>query len=413
MDLKSPCVAPKQPTPIHQPVPNHPIEPVLQSRVSPGSVPPNSAFGFSRFTSLIKEHSSKVMQHVATLATNQTSPTAESPKPVRPEPPTKPPPPADVKPHVARPPPPPPRPQPPPVQGHEAKPTRPPPPPKPEPPASVQDIKSSFFSHLDWSEDTGETHPAVVNDLLNLSLDGSRPQAHSTANLDPLLTDQSNSRIASNVTPYTDSVDLLGGNSPAKMDAAPRPKSNSIDLLNDIFTNSSLPQVNTPIGSSVDQSNKTEQMPIPTLFPSPSAHNSVPNNLHRNVSTPNLTQTDPLAQLDSFVSSSNTSSAFKKPTSVPLQPTPTGCIPRVASYSAFQSTGPKQPDYSRSYFSDATAATPNPTGTGPKVSANEFQEFLPDFAKKTEIDPNAPIGKLQKDEMVSMDKCPYPDWSCC
>ncbi|XP_053209325.1 cyclin-G-associated kinase-like [Panonychus citri] len=219
----------------------------------------------------------------------------------------------------------------------------------------------------------------------------------------------------------------------------------AFDLLNDIFnsTDKSTSQNQSQQQQQHHQTNSISPTHLPKpdlLFPSPTATSSNNNNnnpnlinafpgLHRNTSTPNLTQLDPLSELGSFVnnpsnlttssSTSSTNQKLNQSTNQGSGGTGTG-IPRVSSCSTFQPfhnsatnngsnasgnfTGSVnnqgyKPDYNRAYFSESSHASNS--ATGPRVTGFEFEDLLSDFPKQHKNEPqNKSLAAMKKQEMI-------------
>lgn len=199
----------------------------------------------------------------------------------------------------------------------------------------------------------------------------------------------------------------------------------AFDLLNDIFNSTD------KVPTSQVKSTSPTHLPKPDLlFPSSTAattsssssttNNSVNNpnlniypGLHRNTSTPNLTQLDPLSELGSFVSNPSATSQNQKIN----QPT-TQSIPRVSSFSTFQpflssttnsasssatnnggSANLPKADYNRAYFSESSHG--NNSSVGPRVTGFEFEDLLSDFPKQSKNEPQVKsLAAMKKQEMI-------------
>lgn len=379
VDLKSPCVPPKQPSPAHvPPIPPHQNLTVNQTPVTQSAIPgsaqtassaaPSLSSGFSGFTKYLRDTSSKVMQTIASNPRQDMAGDRPVPPPALPE-----------KGASA-----PSRPPPPPVTS-APKPTRPPPPrPSPSPPGDCG------TPHGCPKRSPERPPEAPVGNLLNLSVDDPAP----VDNLDPVASRSSSndSRSGGFADP---TVDLLGGSLPSSSTMGKGAA--NLDLLNDIFNSGPKP------------GNLVPPVPDSTLN----------NNLHRNTSTPNLSQIDPLKELSSFASGSSTGvskAAAPKTNAVPvlkpqtpLKPIPVASnMPRPASYSTLsnsfqnQKAAPKQPDYSRSHFMEPmSGSAKSSTGVPPKVAPNQFEDLLQGFEKTSPPDTsNMTMAQLKKSEMV-------------
>ncbi|CAG2114414.1 unnamed protein product, partial [Medioppia subpectinata] len=107
--------------------------------------------------------------------------------------------------------------------------------------------------------------------------------------------------------------------------------------------------------------------------------------LQRNTSTPNLTILDPLAQLGSFLTSTVTTTAPN--------------IPRVNSYSTFQTANPPKPDYNRSNFNEVKNTTTS-TACNAKVMGNAFEDLLGGFKPTQNETTNKSISQMRDEEML-------------
>lgn len=261
-----------------------------------------------------------------------------------------------------------------------APPTRPGPPSRPPPPQNLLSSVEKKSQQTDGADDSSperESVPNVVGDLLNLSLD------------------ESSNRIQSNNITGHDSEpqeEILLIDPVCDDRNNPQNNNNSaFDLLNDIFYSNGN-QEQPPTGAQAN-------LPKPDLlFPSSSsAANHFPSNsqpLHRNTSTPNLTQVDPFADLNSFVKPA--AAGNTTPTSVYDIKMPPQGIPRVSSCLTFQSA-PK-PDYNRAHFCEPPSA--NPTGI-PKVSGYEFEDLLSGFPKHPKQDSQTKsLAEMKKQELL-------------
>lgn len=316
------------------------------------------------------------------------------------------------------------------------KPARPPPPVKKADLASIEDnlLNLSLDSDVD----------PVVQSLDPLS---STCSTSSCANVEGDLnfhtsTGNSCSSATENIMDAT-SVDLLGGALPTATTSTATGSnivhssgSSGVDLLNEIFSNTSFTS-STPLSSNLAglNLNKTTLKPISS-------------NLQRNTSTPNLTKVtsnnstkDPLADLVSpfmstkvtcdpkSTSASGTSNAANnvgnnkqqtkplmssRPLS-PLKPIPVSTTSKQAtSTSSVNSTAngsigkdkfvaPKQPQYSRSFFTNVETPSSNTSaGVNPKISPNHFEDLLTGFTKSAQVDTSGmTIAQLRKAELVS------------
>ena len=295
-----------------------------------------------------------------------------------------------------------------------AKPERPPPPlpsqPITKPKEVIENIcepkentePKSIFDSLGWeqnkidhnidSELVADTSrkPPVSDLLLNLSIDETANQTQTQNNEIPV-------DLFEATAPQ---MDLFGGIN----DLTNKTTSNNnnmgtdsnVNLLNDLnlFTADPItPPINPIPSMAAFDSNPLNAMTpnptlkSPTLSYGPTLNSSgVP--LQRNTSTPNLTNLDPLAQLGSFMSTTVTSTAKTNSTS----------IPRVASYSTFQSTNPLKPDYNRTHFDVKT--NPSNTTINAKVVGNEFEDLLGGFKPTQNDSTNKSISQIRKEEMV-------------
>ena len=310
----------------------------------------------------------------------------------------------------------------PPVPG--PKPTRPPPP-------RPSESDTPFFDNSDQkgaptrpergrkksgSSSFGSSSAATVGNLLNLSLSDDT-SASPIDPLDPLLSSSSTPGTKSGLDILNGhfepgSLDLLGGSLPSVPNTT-TPVSGSassgLDLLNDVFS--------TPAaGHSTSGHSRLPNLMHPTATHSNSSSNSSLNSIHRNVSTPNLTTTsasiniDPISQLGSFATSSSAGSSVPLkpvPGPTPLRPVIAGGgqgMPRPGFQGTFvgsRQSAPKQPDYSRSHFTEPPA--PSATGPiGPKIKPDQFEDLLGGFTKTSSPDTsNMTVGQLKKVELVS------------
>ncbi|KAI1289824.1 Cyclin-G-associated kinase [Halotydeus destructor] len=411
VDLRDPCMNPKQPTPT-QTYPETfipPVVPVAQQPLSsiPGSAQPgNFSSKLFGFTSKIKETSSKVMQSVQqTVATRieKLSPTeSESSHETPPSRPTSLPSlPASVP---VRPP----RPPPPTLSvvlpSRSKSPTNVKPlPPRPEmpniDPVSQNSVPlhgdpkpADLLSNLVWTQEEtqddvsqGTTSKAATVNLINMSMDDETTNESDLVNLDPL----------QNLT-----IGSGHGGSRITADGQPKVPPSSLELLNDVFSN-------VEVSSSA-----------PTISPSPSTVSSAKstlianNSMPRNASSPGrLVDTDPFASLESFKSpitpNLNAMNSVNITPATLLQPSKvtadnssaSNSMPRVSSINNFFQT-PLQPNYSRSVFTEANPSSSNPSGLPKKVDDDMFGEFLGGFSSTKREPGNKTLGDLQKVDLL-------------
>ncbi|XP_054162058.1 cyclin-G-associated kinase-like isoform X2 [Oppia nitens] len=355
VDLNSPCVNPRQPTPtqpIKSDVTHDMNKPLPQI---PGSAQPS--FSFSGFTRYIKDTSNKVMQTVQNSIARQELDleTNRCPKPI--VKPQRPPPPKDIKVET---------------KSEEITERETDIDNKIESNDSQNIPKNNFFETINWEESNDKVlenedivsiaendkpnKPALNDLLLNLSID--ETTTHS-------------------LNPISDTNDL-----PNDLFAIKTSKSNlndqniKIDNYNTKLNTNLLPDVDffsestSPPTAPLCFDPNNVLKPNVTLSPtSVPTLNNMTTGLQRNTSTPNL-NLDPLAQLDSFVTTKVTN--LTKPN--------TPSIPRVNSYTSFQSTAPLKPDYNRNNFVEIT-------------------DLLGGF-KPLQNDTNKTISQLRKEEML-------------
>ena len=272
--------------------------------------------------------------------------------------------------------------------------------------------KNNIFDTLQWdtsdasNESETQSQPIIiqkseekkplVNDLLlNLSIDENTTDMQNTYNTDR------KQEIPSDLFDVSGpAVDLFGGMADsAETSGKTSALDSNINLLNDINlcpTEPIAPPINAvPPMPPFDSSASNILTPnTSSKFSGPTLNNpSVP--LQRNTSTPNLTKLDPLAQLGSFMSSATTTTTSAK--------TNTTSIPRVASYSTFQtpnlsSSQTGKPDYSRTYFDVKTNVTNSATSN--KVFGNEFEDLLGGFKPTLSDNTSKSIAQMRKEEMV-------------
>ena len=295
------------------------------------------------------------------------------------------------------------------------KPERPPPPtqsitkPKEEiientsEPKESSEPKSILFDSIGWEENKGKHEidnefqvenqtsrkPVVSDLLLNLSID-------ETGSQNTVLSNEIPTDLFEGTAPQ---MDLFGGISDLmnKTSTNNTETDSNVNLLNDLnlfASNPITPPINPMPSMAAFDSNPLNAMTSnskfrsPTLSSGPTLNNTtVP--LQRNTSTPNLTNLDPLAQLGSFMSTAVTSNAKTNSTS----------IPRVASYSTFQTANPLKPDYSRTHFD--VKNNPNNTSTSnAKTFGNEFEDLLGGFKPTQNDSTNKSIAQMRREEMV-------------
>ena len=308
-----------------------------------------------------------------------------------------------------------------------AKPQRPPPPPptklnaKPKEDIIEESLeqnsntepKTGFFDSLQ-SEENQKNHkinnefqdiieepkskPPISDLLLNLSIDETTSRTEKTA--------PSNEIPSDLFEPSVPEMDLLGGLG-GETHLTDKKSSNNnmgtdsnVNLLNDLnlFSSETMSSpINTmPSMAAFDSKplnvlTPNVSMKSPTLSSGPSlGSTSVP--LQRNTSTPNLTNLDPLAQLGSFMSTTVTTNAKTTSTS----------IPRVASYSTFQTSGnPLKPDYSRSHFDvKANPSNASASASNARVLGTEFEDLLGGFKPSQNDTTNKSIAQMRREEMV-------------
>lgn len=390
VDLKSPCVQPDQ---IKSSIPSQTASLPSQIPSSPPPPHPGSAqpaFGLSSFTKYLKDISTNISTKIKQTSGPIQSSLAPQEKPPQQQPRTQ----AGTEPVQPRQPPsrpPPARPAPP-----ATPPSRSVPPARPPPPKDLQSEspRSSTTDSRLQQDDTSNSHDEheptsdVVGDLLNLSLD----EPSERAPLKKGTTQRSKSQEEDHllIDPVCDERNNRQTNN--------NNNNSAFDLLNDIFYSNGNQQV-PPTGVQAN-------LPKPDLlFPSSSAaanhisSNSQP--LHRNTSTPNLTQIDPFADLNSFVKPSPPGNTT--PTSLHDIQTPPQGIPRVSSCSTFQWA--QKPDYNRAHFSEAPPT--NPTGI-PKVSGCDFEDLLVGFPKHSKHElQNKSLAEMKKQELLREGVSPY------
>ena len=255
-----------------------------------------------------------------------------------------------------------------------------------------------FSNNFEWCEKesqpmSSDSHQGEkVGDLLNFSKD----ESHQTNKKNNSETNRNNGNNKNNnkiINADIASVDLLI-DATSECNLENSSSHSNVDLLNDLFTSS-----DNKFQSHIKQpeaKHSSSNLPQPDLLiGEPFTSSNFNPYLHRNTSTPNLTQLDPLGDpLGPFVNFSTTTPTLDS--APPLKPQ----IPRVSSctFQPFSTTS--KPDYSRSNFTDMP--NQSSTSSGPKVLGNEFEDLLSGFPKRPQPEnTNKSLAEMKKQDMVN------------
>lgn len=270
---------------------------------------------------------------------------------------------------------------------------------------------SDFFNALNWEENNESVieenksenfvaneinagKKAALNDLLlNLSID--ETNSNSRTQTTTLNSDVSNDLFETNGTQLDFLIETNVSNNCSSFNGE---MASNINLLNDLDLFS--PNIVQPIATFDSKSPpiflnenisfiSNATLKSPTHSKGPTLNSSVPT-MHRNISTPNLAKLDPLAELGSFLSSTSTTPKLNSPS-----------IPRVSSFTTFQTSNGSKADYNRNNFVETQPNVSNNKNTSnARVVGNEFEDLLGGFKPTLNDGGNKSIGQLRKDEML-------------
>ena len=257
--------------------------------------------------------------------------------------------------------------------------------------SDIENINNNLsVNEIDINVDKRSSKAALNDLLLNLSIDetNTTPQLQTVTLNSDIPNDLFESRAPEldlfgepNVSTITGNNSLYNGD-----------VSSNVNLLNDLdlFASNTVP----PIPTLEPKSNimRDNLSFISSTTTVPTLKSPTTGSLHRNTSTPNLAKLDPLAELGSFLTSTSTTTKPNSPT-----------IPRVSSFTTFQTANGSKPDYNRNHFVETPNINNNNNNTNnARVVGNEFEDLLGfEGFKRTQNDlGNKSIAQLRKDEMV-------------